>query len=447
MVGTPAIVVIVVWVWRLLVGLVKTVVRHPFACGVVAALGGVCWVFGWQAGAAVGVVACCGLSAWAAIDPAGFMAWVGWRAVSWGRWMWVYRRRWRSVVTVAGLAANVGGRGYAPELVKVSCDRASDRLRVKLLDGQTDAEWADRSPNLAHAFGAGSCRVAVERPGWLVLTFPRRDELAAVVRARPMPAVPSVGPVDIGVCEDGSPYRLKVHGTHVLIAGATGAGKGSWLWSAVRGLVPASRAGLVELWALDPKHMELSYGLALFDQYAAAAEDCAGLLEHAVKVMQDRAARYAGVRRSHVPTVDDPFVLVIVDEVAFLTAYQPDKGLRLRISAALATLTTQGRAVGVGVMAALQDPRKEVMSIRNLFPDRVALRLDEPSQVDMVLGDGARDRGALADLIPRDPDDPSVGAGVAYVRLENAPEPIRVRAGYVSDADIRQMVILKTQGV
>ena len=73
--------------------------------------------------------------------------------------------------------------------------------------------------------------------------------------------------------------------------------------------------------------------------------------------------------------------------------------------AALATLTTQGRAVGYCVVAALQDPRKDVLTIRNLFPDRIAMRLDEPEQVDMVLGDGARDRGAACELIsirPRD---------------------------------------------
>src|SRR5205085_9751463 len=40
----------------------------------------------------------------------------------------------------------------------------------------------------------------------------------------------------------------------------------------------------------------------------------------------------------------------------FLTAYQPDRGLRERVEAALATLTTQGRAVGYYVVAALQDP-------------------------------------------------------------------------------------------
>ena len=70
------------------------------------------------------------------------------------------------------------------------------------------------------------------------------------------------------------------------------------------------------------------------------------MLEAAVTDMQDRAARFAGRQRDHTPTIEDPFVVVLVDEVAFLTAYQPDRKLKDRIMAALATLTTQGRAVG-----------------------------------------------------------------------------------------------------
>ena len=120
-------------------------------------------------------------------------------------------------------------------------------------------------------------------------------------------------------------------------------------------------------------------------------------------------------------------------KVAFLTAYQRDRKLRERIMAALATLTAHGRAVGYAVVAALQDPRKDVLSIRNLFPDRIAMRLDEPEQVDMVLGDGDRDRGAACELIS---PGPAIGAGVAFVRLETDPDPVRVRAGWVSDADI-----------
>src|SRR5262245_65973114 len=85
---------------------------------------------------------------------------------------------------------------------------------------------------------------------------------------------------------------------------------------------------------------------------------------------------------------------------SFLTAYLSDRSIRDRIKAALATLTTQGRAVGYSVIAALQDPRKEVMSIRNLFTDRIAVRLDEPVQEYMVLVGGACDRAALAGKMP-----------------------------------------------
>ncbi len=77
-----------------------------------------------------------------------------------------------------------------------------------------------------------------------------------------------------------------------------------------------------------------------------------------------------------------------------------------------------------------------MISLRNLFSTRIALRLDESDQVDMVLGDGARDRGALADQIsPLS----YVGAGVGYVRLEASPDPVRVRAAYVTDDDICAM--------
>ena len=190
------------------------------------------------------------------------------------------------------------------------------------------------------------------------------------------------------------------------------------------------------MWALDPKRMELSFGRALFHRYACQAAAMVELLEAAVAEMHDRAGQFGGRTRTFTPSAGFPFVVVLVDELAFLTAYQPERDLRKRAEAAIATLTSQGRSVGVCVVGALQDPRKDVISLRNLFSTRIALRLDESDQVDMVLGDGARDRGALADQIS---PLPYVGAGVGYVRLEASPDPVRVRAAYVSDADICAM--------
>ena len=88
--------------------------------------------------------------------------------------------------------------------------------------------------------------------------------------------------------------------------------------------------------ACDPKLMELAFGRKLFERYgcyAAGPSQIADQLEADVDAMQRRANRYAGRQREHTPTADEPFVVVVVDEVAFLTAYQADRKLRERTSA------------------------------------------------------------------------------------------------------------------
>jgi DNA segregation ATPase FtsK/SpoIIIE, S-DNA-T family len=275
----------------------------------------------------------------------------------------------------------------------------------------------------------------------VVLELVRRDALAAIIPALPVPARVDLRAVRIGRCEDGSLWTVRLHGAHVLVAGSTGAGKASLLWGLIRGILPALEAGTARILGADPKLMELAYGRALFERYGRYECDPAAIvamLEDGVMDMQNRAGRLAGHHRHHMPTPEYPFVVVIVDETAFLTAYQPDRKLREGALAAIAALTTQGRAVGYCVVGALQDPRKDVLTIRNLFPDRIAMRLDEPEQVDMVLGDGARDRGALADQIPTHP---ATRAGIAWVRLADSPDPVRVRAAWVSDEDITAMCL------
>ncbi|WP_433498916.1 hypothetical protein ACQP1K_00710 [Sphaerimonospora sp. CA-214678] len=174
-----------------------------------------------------------GLS-WFLLERDSFLRLVGWRLLAWWRLVFVYRRHWQPVMTVSGLGRYLRGRDYLPHLRRVTCDAWADRVSVKMLVGQAVKDWADRAEHLAHGFGAPSCRVAVARAGRLVLTFPRRDPLAVPLPAVPIPGDrdPGVGLVEIGRCEDGRPLRLKVHGTHVLIAGTTGAGKGSYLWGA-----------------------------------------------------------------------------------------------------------------------------------------------------------------------------------------------------------------------
>jgi DNA segregation ATPase FtsK/SpoIIIE, S-DNA-T family len=435
---TPLAIVAIVHFMRMIARLVRFLFRHPVL--VTAAIVGVLmWrMTGWLSLAVLTVSIAAVLAVWRWRFPVSFSRLVG--APARGQWRaWHYRRRWAAVMTIGRLAPLYQGRVLLPVLGKVSATAFTDRVRVRLVSGQSAADFAARADNLAHGFGAMLCRIRSASPGALVLEFVRRDALAAVIPALPLPAHVDLRALPVGRREDGQAWLVRVHGTHVLSAGATGAGKASLLWSIVRAMLPAMVAGLVRVWAADPKLMELAYGRAIFDRYgryAATPEAIVAMLEDAVAAMQARAAIFAGKHREHTSTTEHPFIVIVVDEVAFLTAYLSDRAIRDRIKAALATLTTQGRAVGYCVIAALQDPRKEVMNIRNLFPDRIAMRLDEPEQVDMVLGDGARDRGVLADQISTDE---ATGAGVAYVRLADDPDPVRVRAAWVTDTDIRAM--------
>jgi S-DNA-T family DNA segregation ATPase FtsK/SpoIIIE len=432
---TPGWIMLLAQLCRFAAWLLRLAFRHPVIALGLAVLGFLWAETGWVGVTLLAAWTAVVLAGWRVLWPGTFARWVArparsaWRA-------WRYRRRWAAVMTISGLAPWYQGRLILPVLAKVSSTRYVDRVQVRLVSGQSAAQVADRAENLAHGFGAMLCRVRSARSGAVVLEFVRRDALAQVVPAVPMLGRPDLWALEVGRREDGLPWLVRLHGTHLLVAGATGAGKASLLWSLVQALFPLLQQGLVRVLAADPKLMELAFGRVIFDTYggyAAAPAAIADMLESAVADMQARAAAFAGYQRDHTPTTEHPFTVVLVDEVAFLTAYQPDRKLRERVMNALATLTTQGRAVGYCVVAALQDPRKDVLAIRNLFPDRIAMRLDEPEQVDMVLGDGARDRGAACELIS---SDPAIGAGVAFVRLESDPDPVRVRAGWVSDADI-----------
>jgi S-DNA-T family DNA segregation ATPase FtsK/SpoIIIE len=435
---TPGWVITIVQLIRAIVALVKFLARHP-VLDLEAAILILAWrLAGWPGPVILTSTVTVILIGWRVRWPGSFTRFIA--SPARGKWRrWHYQRHWLVVLTIAHLVPVFRGHVLAPVLGKVRSTRYTDRVPVRLVSGQAPADFGNRAENLAHGFGALLCRVRSARPGFLILEFVRRDALAAIIPALAIPGHADLKALAIGRREDGSPWLVRLHGTHLLVAGATGAGKGSILWSLIRAMLGLLQTGLVRILAADPKVMELAYGRAIFDTYGQYAADPAaivGMLEAAVSDMRARAAQLAGKQRDHAPTVEFPFVVIVVDEVAFLTAYQPDRNLRERVKAALATLTTQGRAVGYCVVAALQDPRKEVMSIRNLFPDRIAMRLDEPEQVDMVLGDGARDRGATSDLISADP---ATGAGVAFVRLEADPDPVRVRAAWVSDEDIRAM--------
>jgi S-DNA-T family DNA segregation ATPase FtsK/SpoIIIE len=373
---------------------------------------------------------------------------VSWRLRGLVRGRFVYRFAWQPAMVTTGLAVHVDGREYLPKLRAVRSTGAVDQIRVRMLPGQTIEDWANAGPRLAQTFDAQECRVrsVVGSQRELVLWFLVHDPLTQPVNVFEAASSVDLAALPVARREDGLCYRLRLLGTHLLVVGATGSGKGSVIWSLIAALGPGIRDGYAQVWALDPKGgMELASGRALFSRFvygdpddAATTQafevDFARVLEDAVVVMRRRQAALRGVTRLHTPTVDEPLIVVVIDELASLTAYVQDRDAKKRIGAALSLLLSQGRAVGVTVVGAVQDPRKEVLSVRDLFPTRIALRLSEAEQVGLVLGSGARDRGALCDRIPESLP------GVGYVGIDGIAERVRVRFCHVTDAHIDQLV-------
>jgi S-DNA-T family DNA segregation ATPase FtsK/SpoIIIE len=321
-----------------------------------------------------------------------------------------------------------------------------------MLPGQTVEDYAEVAHRLAQTFGASAVRVRSvrQRPHHVELWLLTADPLSSVVEPLPADDQALTAGLPLALAEDGRTWRLQLVGSHVLVVGATGAGKGSVIWSLLLQLAPLVRSGLVAVWAVDPKGgMELAAGQALFARFAHGDSDAAAgyeatfaeVLEDAVVVMRRRQDRLRGVTRLHTPSTCEPLIVLVVDELAALTGWVTDRTAKKRIEAALGLLLSQGRAVGVVVVGAVQDPRKDVLPMRDLFPTRIALRLNEAEQVNLVLGPGARNRGTHADLIPDNLP------GVGYVTVDGIAEPVRVRFSNVTNQHIAQLVSASAPGL
>jgi S-DNA-T family DNA segregation ATPase FtsK/SpoIIIE len=353
----------------------------------------------------------------------------------WRRWS-IYRYKWPATMDFAELSRyRSNGAQYAPVLLSVTSTRAVDRVRARMLAGQVVEDWGKVANRLCQTFGAQDCRVrsVPGRPHEIEAWFLVNDPLEQIVGPNAQEVPVRLDALPIGLREDGEDYRLPLLGNHLLLVGATGAGKSSVLWSIIYQLAPAIADGTVEVWGIDPKAMELAAGEPLFARLAySGPADYAQTLEDAVVVMQERQATLRGVTRLHQPTPAEPLIVIMIDELAALS-HVNERDLRRRIDNALGLLLSQGRAVGVSIIGGIQDPRKDVLPARDLFPVRIALRLTESEQVHLILGPGARDRGAHADQIPHSLP------GIGFVQIDGIPEPVRVRFAYVTDDHIRML--------
>jgi S-DNA-T family DNA segregation ATPase FtsK/SpoIIIE len=366
------------------------------------------------------------------------------------RWRWYARRRWEGLARACGISdlravrtrLDPYGRRVeetrwvAPRLRRVRVRGHLVELTIRARPGQTLTELEAGAERLATTFaavahrvrpvsGAGAgCTVAVE----LVM----RDALTQTVDAvEPEPRALAEG-ARVGRTQGGGDWWLQLRGRHTLVAGCSGSGKGSVLWGACCGLAPAVRADLVRLWGVDLKRgVELAMGEALFCTRAYTPGEAVEVLRTLMRVIDARGSRMAGTTRLHQPMVGDPLHVLVIDELAALTAYA-DLDVRREATRLLSEVLTQGRALGVVVVVAcVQDPRKDVVAMRGLFTQTVALRLRSAEETVMVLGEGMTHVAPAHRISPTYP-------GTGWV-VEDTGAADRVRADFWPDRLIRDL--------
>ena len=320
-------------------------------------------------------------------------------------------------------------RWLHPKLLGTEVSQTTLRLTVRARMGQTVEDLERAVPAIRDAAGAHSARAVVVSPGTLRIELVKREQLSTVRHAAPPTAVATTR-VKLGRREDGSDWILPLRGRHTLTVGCSNAGKGSIFWGIAGGLGPAVAAGVVHLIGIDLKYgIELSVGAGLFTKIATTEADAVATLAGLEKLMDKRGNEMAGRTREHRPTKASPLVVLLIDELAGLTAYMSESALRKEAAASLSRILTKGRALGIVVAAFLQDPRKEVLPMRGLFTQTIALRLRSREEVTMVLGDGMADKAPADRISPNRP-------GTGYVVAEDG-HTTKVRSDFWSDDQIR----------
>ncbi|WP_024441064.1 cell division protein FtsK [Mycobacterium sp. UM_WGJ] len=320
-------------------------------------------------------------------------------------------------------------RWFHPRLVGTEVTPTSLCLTVRARMGQTVDDLERAVPAIRDAARAHSARSVVVSPGTIRIDLVMREQLSTVGTAAPTTTV-TTARVRLGRCENGSAWTLPLSGRHTLTVGCSGAGKGSIFWGIAGGLGPAVAAGVVRLVGIDLKYgIELSVGSALFTKIATTESDAVKTLAALEQLMNKRGTAMAGRVRDHTPTASAPLTVLLIDELAGVTAYMSDPALRKEASASLSRILTKGRALGIVVGAFLQDPRKEILPMRGLFTQTIALRLRSRDEVAMVLGDGTADAAPAHRISPDAP-------GTGYVVAEDG-QVTKVRSDFWTDDQIR----------
>jgi len=338
--------------------------------------------------------------------------------------------------------------GVDARLTRIVPGPTVTRYEIELSPGVKVARVTGLSHDIAYALATPDVRILAPIPGKSAIGVEvpnKRRQLITLGDILRTPEAEDVShplQVALGMDISGAPSMINLSELpHVLIAGATGAGKSSCINAIVTSIMMRTTPEEVRLILVDPKRVELGqYNEIphLLTRVITNPKKAVDALQWAVREMDRRYDLLAEAAVRDIPGYHDkfdsgqleddrfdrfPYIAIVVDELNDLMIVAGRA-----VEDAIVRIAQMARAVGIHLVLATQRPSVDVITgvIKANIPSRMAFSVASQADSRVILDSSGAEK--------------LIGLGDMIVVTARDPKPERIQGAWVSEEEIHRVV-------